>query len=384
MPVIRDLNPFRFSGPLAPEDMIDRDPEAEDLLALAQGGHSFRLVGPRRYGKTTLLRRVLEAAAQEDVATVLVDLQDVLSIGEIVVRIERGYERLKGPVRRVVDSLFRSWNIGLSLGGGGFTATLQRNPHVDAESVLLRLLELPAALFERDGTTSLIVFDEIQDVLAVAGADGKIRSVIQHQMDAATYAFAGSAPGVMQQLFADPKRPLLDQAVPKNLAPLPLHEVGEYVAGRFEQTGRDVGTALTPLLEFTRGHPQRSMMLAHYLWQRTPRKSAADEATWIEALDQAADDSAPLMRAIWRNLTVNERRVARALAITTTPLYSEETAVAVGIKRTSIRSALDALVSNADVIIEDRAPRLTDPVFELWLRSRGLTPDSGDDAIDDG
>ena len=384
MPVIRDLNPFRFSGPLAPEDMIDRDPEAEDLLALAQGGHSFRLVGPRRYGKTTLLRRVLEAAAQEDVATVLVDLQDVLSIGEIVVRIERGYERLKGPVRRVVDNLFRSWNIGLSLGGGGFTATLQRNPHVDAESVLLRLLELPAALFERDGTTSLIVFDEIQDVLAVAGADGKIRSVIQHQMDAATYAFAGSAPGVMQQLFADPKRPLLDQAVPKNLAPLPLHEVGEYVAGRFEQTGRDVGTALTPLLEFTRGHPQRSMMLAHYLWQRTPRKSAADEATWIEALDQAAEDSAPLMRAIWRNLTVNERRVARALAITTTPLYSEETAVAVGIKRTSIRSALDALVSNADVIIEDRAPRLTDPVFELWLRSRGLTPDSGDDAIDDG
>jgi len=82
MPSTRDLNPFRFSGPLAPENMIDRDPESEELLALADGGHSFRLVGPRRYGKTTLLRRVLEAAEQEQVATVLVDLQDVLSIGE--------------------------------------------------------------------------------------------------------------------------------------------------------------------------------------------------------------------------------------------------------------------------------------------------------------
>jgi hypothetical protein len=59
---------------------------------------------------------------------VLVDLQDVLSIGEIVVRIERGYDRLKGPIRRAVDNLFRSWNIGLALGGGGFTARLQRNP----------------------------------------------------------------------------------------------------------------------------------------------------------------------------------------------------------------------------------------------------------------
>lgn len=207
---MRDLNPFNFSGPLAPEDMIDRDEEADDLLALAEGGHSFRLVGPRRYGKTTLLRRVLGAAEQRGMATVLVDLQDVLSIAEIVVRIERGYQRLKGPIRLQVENLFRTWNIGLSLGGGGFTATLQRNPNVDAESVLLRLLELPAHLFDRSGTTSLVVFDEIQDVLAVRGADGKIRSVIQHQTDAATYAFAGSAPGVMQELFADPKRPLLD------------------------------------------------------------------------------------------------------------------------------------------------------------------------------
>ena len=359
--------------------MIDRDPEADDLLSLVEGNHSFRLVGPRRYGKTTLLRRVLASAERQGMATVLVDLQDVLSIAEIVVRIERGYERLKGPIRRTVENFFRSWNIGLSLGGGGFTATLQRNPYLDAESVLLRLLELPAALFDRDGTTSLVVFDEIQDVLAVTGADGKIRSVIQHQTDSATYAFAGSAPGVMQQLFADPKRPLLDQAVPRSLAPLPLDEVASYVADRFHQTSRDAGTALPPLLEFTRGHPQRSMMLAHYLWARTPRDATADEGTWVAALDQAAADSAPLMRAIWRALTTNERRVARAVAVATTPLYSEETAAAVGIKRSSIGRALESLVATADVIDQDGKPRLTDPMFERWLQTRGLTPAGGDD-----
>jgi hypothetical protein len=375
----RQLNPFRFSGPLSPEEMIDRDPESDDLLALAEGGHSFRLVGPRRYGKTTLLRRVLQGAERQRMATVLVDLQDVLSIAEIVVRIERGYQRLRGPIRGRIEHLFRSWNIGLSLGGGGFTATLQRNPHVDAESVLLRLLEVPASLFDRNGTTSLIVFDEIQDVLAVTGADGKIRSVIQHQADSATYAFAGSAPGVMQQLFADPKRPLLDQAVPRSLDPLPLDDVGDYVAQRFQATGRDVGPALPPLLEFTRGHPQRSMMLAHYLWERTPSDGIADEGTWVSALDQAATDSAPLMRAIWRALTNNERRVARALAVTTTPLHSEETASAVGIKRSSIGAALESLAANADVIQDGHKPRLTDPMFELWLQNRGLTPADGAD-----
>jgi len=364
--------------------MIDRDPEADELLALAEGGHSFRLVGARRYGKTTLLRRVLAAADERGLATILVDLQDVLSIPEIVVRIERGYERLKGPIRRHVEALFRTWNIGLSLGGGGFTATLQRNPNVDAESVLLRLLELPAALFDKQGTASLIVFDEIQDVLSVAGADGKIRSVIQHQTDAATYAFAGSAPGVMEQLFADPKRPLLEGAVPKDLAPLPLDDVADYVTDRFGRTGRDIGAALTPLLEFTRGHPQRSMMLAHYVWERTKRGSAADEAAWVLALDEASKDTARVMRAIWEALPANERRIARALAVLGSPLHSEETANAVGIKRTSITRALDSMVDKADVIHEDRRARLTDPMFELWLQKRGLTPASGDDDAHEG
>jgi len=382
VPARDDLNPFRYSGPLPPDEMIDRDSEADDLLSLAEGGHSFRLLAPRRYGKTTLLRRVLQAADKRGIATILVDLQDVLSIAEIVVRIERGYERLKGPIRRRVENLFRSWDIGLSLGGGGFTATLQRSPNVDAESVLLRLLELPAELFNRDGTTSLVVFDEIQDVLAVPGADGKIRSVVQHQTDAATYAFAGSAPGVMKQLFADPKRPL-DQAVPRHLAPLPIRDVGEYVIGRFQRTRRDAGTALTPLLEFTRSHPQRSMMLAHYLWENTPRGTAADDQAWVSAIDRASDDTAGLMRAIWRALPLNERRVARALAVATTPLHSEETAAAVGIKRSSIGKAFESLIDKADVIDEDGRWRLTDPMFELWLRRRGLTPAAGDDGVED-
>jgi enolase len=124
------------------------------------------------------------------------------------------------------------------------------------------------------------------------------------------------------------------------------------------------------------------MMLAHYLWERTPRGSVADEGVWVSALDQAAADTAPLMRAIWRALTVNERRVSRALAIVSAPLYSEETAAAVGIKRTSIRKALESLMANADVIDEAGSPRLTDPMFELWLQTRGLTPAAGNDDED--
>jgi uncharacterized protein len=366
------VNPFRFSGPLPPEEMVDRAPEAKDLLDLVEGGHSLRLLGPRRYGKTTLLRRLLDDADRVGMATCLVDLEDVLTLGEIVVRIERAYaERLKGPIRRTVEALFRSWNVGLSLGAGGFAATLRHSPRASADVVLLRLLELPRELHRRKDVRSAIVFDEFQDVLAVHGADGKFRSVVQHQLEFASYAFAGSAPSAMEALFSDPKRPLLDQAVAKDLAPLPIDAVAEHVEDRFKATKRDPATALPPLLEFTRGHPMRAMMLAHFLWARCPEGGSADEEMWLETQEAALRQASPTMRALWRALPLNERRASLALANLGSP-YVRDNAAAVGLNLNSVGAALEGLRDRADIIDADGAPRLTDPLFELWLQRRGV------------
>ncbi len=351
--------------------MIDREQEAAELLALAQGGHSTRLVGPRRYGKTTLLQKVLDDAEAVGMATALVDLEDVLSLGGIVVRIERAYaKRLRGKLRDRVERLFSTWNIGLSLGGPGFSATLQSRPDTNVEAVLLRLLDLPRELHERTGTRSLIVFDEIQDILAVHGADGQLRSVIQHHVDAASYAFSGSAPATMERLFADPRRPLLEQAVPKRLPPLPLELAGDYVRDRFERTDRDAGDALAALLSLARGHPQRTMMLAHFLWEATPRGAVADEIQWVAARDATLEHAAGYLAATWRSWPTNERRVALALATTPGGPYTSAAQAQVGIKKSSVHHALEALANRADVITHDGEPLLTDPLLEIWLRRR--------------
>ncbi len=351
--------------------MIDRLDEADELLSLAQGGHSVRLVGPRRYGKTTLLQKVLEDAADAQMATVLVDLEDVLSLGGIVARIERAYaRRLRGPLRTRVERLFSTWNLGLSLGGPGFGATLQRNPNMNVETVLLRVLDLPRELYERTGTRSLIVFDEIQDILAVEGADGQLRSVIQHHREVASYAFAGSAPATMQRLFADPRRPLLEQAVPKRLRPLPLEQAEDYVRERFRRTGRDPGDALAALLAFARGHPQRTMMLAHFLWSSIPHGGVGDETHWIAARDAALEHASGYLAATWRGWATNQRRVALALASTPGGPYTSAARAQVGIKKSSVLNALDALADRADVIEPAGRRILTDPLLELWLQRR--------------
>ena len=368
-----DVNPFPVSGELPRRHMIGRRGEIERLLGLAQGGHSARISAPRRYGKTTLLRRALEEASDEGMATALVDLEGVLSLGSIVVRIERAYDRaLKGGVRRAVDSFLRSWELGVSLGGGGFAASLRANPRIDTEAVLLRLLELPSKLHARDGTRSFIAFDEIQDLLRVESADGVLRSVIQHQVGVAAYAFAGSAPSLMARLFDDPSRPLLEHAVSLDLGPLPPDETATFIDDRFRQTRRDAGDALTPLVQFARGHPQRTMLLAHHLWELTPRGSVADEAAWVDARDRALRAAAGVLRARWEALPLNEQRVAVALAGGSGSVYEEATYAPVGLKRGSIQVALEGLEGRGEVIRSRTGPELTDPLLERWLAERGL------------
>jgi uncharacterized protein len=378
-----ERNPFSNAGPVDAKEMIARDQEAAELSAHVEGGHSFRVLAPRRYGTTSLLRRVLDEAEGFGMATALVDLRDVLTIGEIAVRIERAYSaRFGGEVRLKVDALLKSWDVGLSLGRRGYAETLQRNPRTAAHAVLARLLQVPAELQRRGGPRSFVVFDQIQDVLAVPDADAAIRSVIQFQsqLGAASYAFAGSAPRPMQQLFDHPKRPPLEHALATELGPLPVEELRDSIAKRFKRTGRDPGDALDPLIAFTRGHPQRSMLLAHHLWASVRPDTPADETVWLRALERAYADSAEVMEATWRSLPVGERRVALALAVADGPLYGARTAAAVGIKRTTIRKALDGLRGRGEVINEDGGePRLTDPLVELWLQRRGLAADAPGD-----
>jgi hypothetical protein len=175
-----------------------------------------------------------------------------------------------------------------------------------AEPPLLERLALPRRLFERDGTRTLVVFDEFQDVLAAGEhTDAVVRSEIQHHGDAASYVFAGSMVGMMRELFADRRRAFHGQAAPLDLGPFTPDDVAPYVDERFARTDRSVTSdALGALLDATAGHPQRTMLLAHTMWEATPPGGRADEQTWLAAWDRVLEvDVRDELRAVWSGMT---------------------------------------------------------------------------------
>lgn len=371
------VNPFVFQRPV--DDLIDRERELQRLLELADGGHFSRLSAPRRFGKTTLVRRVrVDAERELGVTTIVVDFSRVLSLGDITVRVEDAYRRATdGPVKSAVRTLMRSWNLGVSLGAGGIAARLEANPKTDPLPALHRLLELPREVAERTGARVLVCFDEFQEVLRLEGLDGIIRSHIQHHGEAASYLFAGSEPGLMEQLFSERERPLFGQAAPVTLRELPTEALGAHIEQCFAQSGRDPGEALDALLELVAGHPQRAMLMAHYLWERTPSRTTATLTDWVDALDEVVSSLADGFERFLDALPVLQVRVLFALSLSPHGLSSNYSQARFGLPAGSAAGdARDALIRRGEVLTDPY--RIADPLLRYWLRQRRRSPVPGD------
>ena len=312
---ITDVNPFVYSRPIPPDEVIDRDDETAALLQAVVGGHYVRLYAPRKYGKTSLLRRVLrEAERSEGMTTVLVDLYGVLSLADVAVRIERAYAaQLKGGLRARIDEFLQRTGLGLSLSALGIGVRLQIDPRTDPLPALHALLDLPLKLEQEGGYRALVVFDEFQDITKLPGIDAIVRSHIQHQGEVASYVFAGSEQGLMKQLFEEKERPLYGQAVPVRLGRLPSSDIAAYIVDRFKQTGRSAGEAVNPLVQTAAGHPQRAMLLAYRLWDVVEPKATAMLADWENALSTTMVELRPEFEAHWQRFTQVEQKSLRAI-----------------------------------------------------------------------
>lgn len=369
--MIKSMNPFRYSEPVPVEDLIDRDGEARELIERAEEGNNSRLTAPRRYGKTSLLRRVMHDADRAGWATVYVNFFGVLTLADVSVRIERAYaEQLRGRLATWFAGARRMLRPTIRAGGGPLPAGIEVTLDAQAEPPLLDRLALPRRLHERHGTRTLVVFDEFQDVLAATDrADAIIRSEIQHHGDAAGYIFAGSHVGMMRELFADRRRAFYGQAAPVDLPPLPPAEVAEYIAVRFERTGREVGAALEPLLALAGGHPQRTMLLAHAVWELTPQGEAATEETWQAAYERAMRQVRDELRTAWTALPAGHRRALTAVAENTDALYAAARRHG-GSRGGAVPAAIRALEDRGEIFADPAARtgrRLTDPLLAVWI-----------------
>jgi uncharacterized protein len=340
--------------------------ELKLLVRLAEENGNSRLVAPRRYGKTTLLRRVREEVEAFGMNTVYVNLFGLLSVEEAADRIEEAYRQsLQGTLHNFVVGLIRTFHPRVAIPKTGVTGEPTLDTTIGRR--LSSLLDLPVKIHERTGTATLVVFDEFQDILATKPSlDGLIRSRLEQHQSQASYIFAGSQVGMMSRLFDDRSRPFYGQARAIRLGPLPDPALAVYISERFERTSRRVDDVIELLLATVLGHPQRAMLLAHFLWESTAKGDTADGAAWERALAAVELEVKDEFDAIWNALSDPERRVVVAIA-RDEQLLRKSVLESLQLARSTARDARDRLFSGGYIAeIEDRLA-VVDPLFGLWL-----------------
>ncbi|HEY2258364.1 MAG TPA: hypothetical protein VGH45_01550 [Solirubrobacteraceae bacterium] len=367
------MNPFNYQGPVLPPRLIDRREELDALQRAAADGIAIRLAAPRRFGKTSLLDA--HVASMRDVGhrAVRIDLSRVATVGDVAARVAEAFSGLPNDPRRSV----RRWaaRLGISARLPGVQLSLapsSARPAADeASAALLELLDVPLGLHQADGGLTAVCLDEFQDLLVADDTlDGLFRSVIQHHREAAAYVFAGSQPSLMRALFSDRERPFYGQARPLGLPALPVDEAARDIEGLLSGDGLDAGAAVDELLAFTGGHPQRTLLLAHHLYNLLDGPSPPEDLA-ATAIDLGLAETRDAHQAVWDGLGRVERIVLLTLADGHAPTGSR-VANEHRIARSTIQDALERLLADERTVQRDRdgRPFLLDPLLGEWLRRR--------------
>ena len=368
------MNPFPYQGPVEPRDLIDRASELDALQRAAADRVDVRLAAPRRYGKSSLLEAHMATMRAAGHRAVRVDFYRVATVADVAARVVAAYRKLPADPSRLLDRLQRQ--LGLQVGPSGVTVKLgPRGASAplnadQARQVLLELLDLPGRLHAADEGLTVVCYDEFQDLLTADDRlDGLFRSVIQHHGRAAAYVYAGSRPSLMREMFSDHERPFYAQARPLTLPPLPAAETTTDLGAVLAEHGLDVGEALVDVVALGAGHPQRTMLLAHHLFDLASDGVAAAELA-PRALAAALAETADVHQATWEALGRPERAVLVALADGLGPT-GQTAAREHAITRSSLQRALERLAADEQHVVRDAdGARLLDPLLAEWLRRR--------------
>lgn len=371
-------SPFIYEDPLEPPERLAGRGAELDLLRdrLAETRNS-RLEGPRRYGKTSLLKAALDAADRDGFVPVYVNFLGVLTAADVAERVERAYrEQLDGQLKRWFAGVVSTLRPRVKAAPAGVGVEVAPEAQMPG---LLDRLALPRRLQERHGRQCAIAFDEFQDVVRVGDAvAGTIRSELEQHGKVASYVFSGSHPGLMRDLFSDRRHAFFAQAKPVEIPRLSSEDLAEYIGSRFESGGRDAGEALELLLGTADGHPQRAMLLAHHLYESTRPKASAASEEWVRAFTRAVREANPEVQAAWDSWNNSERRIMAVISERTTPLQGRVARERYGVSKTGgNRDTVARLERDGHLVADETTAsgwRVVDPLLELWLENGRCWP----------
>ncbi len=320
-------NPFIYGEIVPAAAFVDRVTELARLVGDLAAGQKVFLISPRRYGKSSLVRRALATLSRRGALTVEVTVGSFSSYvaflegyARALVAAETRWEHARTWLKDAIRSARAEVRHAPD---GSLPATIAVSfPSVRGERDMSRLAQevfaLPARLAELRRRTVVVALDEFQ---AIAGFNGgsvehALRAAVQHQRDVG-YVFAGSEPSLMERMIG-PKRPFYKAGPVMRLDRIPAGEFAAFIDARFKRSGITPELRLgAAIVELAGNLPYDVQRLAHEMWDEL-RAAGRRRATLDDlhrTLRRLLVEQHTMFEALWQKLTLSQRAVLRAVVL---------------------------------------------------------------------
>lgn len=185
------------------------------------------------------------------------------------------------------------------------------------------------------------------------------------------YFYLGSRKHLVEQMFADKKRPLFQSAGHYPLGAIPVNEWQPFIAERFERSQKRLDEHLIiDLCGRTGGHPYYTQHFAHVLWELAPenRRLTTDDLNRAESV--LLDRLAYTYTVLWEMLTMNQRRLLQGMAAEESDVqpFSSAFLQMVGLAASSAHAAARTLLERDVLDRLEEGYVISDRFFRLWIR----------------
>jgi uncharacterized protein len=389
MPKTPQRNPFEYGRELDAEELVDRQEELGVLTRTVANRGKLFLIGPRRFGKTSLLHAAATLVEQAGDAVVLredaeryesLDLLGQALLSAATRRLAPSVERAGDLLRRLAAAVKPELTyhpedntFGVTLGARSDRASLP---------LLVDVLDTIERMAAETGRPVTVVIDEFQHVITRDGlaAEQQIRAAIQRHRHVG-YIFAGSATRMLMDMTSDPDRPFYRLGARQFLGRIPRDAFREFLHRGFADAGfRVVPEALDHLLDAAAEVPYSVQRLAHEAWESlrvTPHDPLLTIARVDLALERVLRQEGPAYAQLWNSLTLQQKRVVKAVLLERGEhLLSAEVGARYQVPTPTMQKALKTLASADRTLLQEEETagggiryRLEDPFFGAWIRA---------------
>jgi len=371
-------SPFIYGTTVSTHAFTNREDEIQKLCSNLLNGVNTTIISPRRWGKSSLVERVVADIKKNDknLKIVLIDLFSVSSEEEF----------LESFAREVIKASTSKWQEWLTSGKEFFKRLTPRlsvgiDPRTDfrlgfdlkeLKQNSDEVLNLPENIAKKKNIKFIVCLDEFQNLSSLNNSESmekKLRASWQRHKSV-TYCLYGSKRHMMSEIFNNPSKPFYRFGDIIMLQKIKAAKWQSFIVKGFQRTGKQIDKNTAMLIpQSMKNHSWYVQQLAHYTWNLTKFKATVEEVN--TALSELIHANAPLYQREIEIISITQLNLLKAICNGETRFTSTEVMqnYAIGTPR-NVSKNKTTLINNDIVHDINGKLEFVDPAFELWFKKQ--------------